>query len=93
MDYPNRQRVKLWGTAKVVENDAKMLDRLSDPEYPGKVERAIVFTLEAWDTNCHQHIQPRLTQQQIAPIIEKLESRVRELEAELAKLRATSSGL
>ena len=85
MDYPNRQRVKLWGTAKVVEDDAALIERLRDPEYPGKVERAIVFRLEAWDTNCHQHIQQRFTQQQIAPVIEKLQARVRKLEEELAK--------
>lgn len=85
MDYPNRQRVKLWGTAKVVEDDAALIERLRDPEYPGKVERAIVFRLEAWDTNCHQHIQPRFTQKQIAPVIEKLQARVRKLEEELAK--------
>jgi hypothetical protein len=84
MDYPNRQRVKLWGTAKVVEDDADVLDRLRDPSYPGKVERAIVLTLEAWDTNCHQHIQPRFTQRQIAPIIEKLQRRVQKLEVILA---------
>ena len=85
MDYPNRQRVKLWGTAKVVEDDAALIERLRDPEYPGKVERAIVFRLEAWDTNCHQHIQPRFTQKQIAPVIEKLQAHVRKLEEELAK--------
>jgi predicted pyridoxine 5'-phosphate oxidase superfamily flavin-nucleotide-binding protein len=85
MDYPNRQRVKLWGTAKVVEDAAALIERLRDPEYPGKVERAIVFRLEAWDTNCHQRIQPRFTQQQIAPVIEKLQERVRKLEEELAK--------
>jgi predicted pyridoxine 5'-phosphate oxidase superfamily flavin-nucleotide-binding protein len=85
MDYPNRRRVKLWGTAKVVEDDAALVERLRDPGYPGKVERAILFTLEAWDTNCHQHIQPRFSQRQIAPVIEKLQERVRELEEELAK--------
>ena len=52
MDYANQQRVKLWGTAKVVEDDAALLERLSHPDYPGKVERAIVFSVEAWDINC-----------------------------------------
>jgi uncharacterized protein len=87
MDYANRMRVKLWGTAIVVENDPELLERLSDPTYDGKVERAIVFTIEAWDTNCSQHITERFTRKQIAPAIEKLEARVRELEAELATLR------
>lgn len=87
MDYANQQRVKLWGTAKVVENAPELLDQLRDPAYPGKVERAILFTLEAWDTNCSQHIHPRFSQRQIAPIIEQLQGRVDELEKELAKLR------
>ena len=56
MDYANSQRVKIWGNAKVVEDDAILLDQLRDRDYPGKVERAIVFSIEAWDINCPQHI-------------------------------------
>src|SRR5262249_58123873 len=59
IDYANQQRVKLWGTARVVEDDADLLDRLRDPDYPGKVERAILFTVETWDINCYQHIHQR----------------------------------
>jgi uncharacterized protein len=73
MDYANRQRVKLWGTAQVIENDPDLLAKLRDPEYPGKVERVIVFTIEAWDVNCPQHINQRFTQEQIAPTIERLQ--------------------
>jgi predicted pyridoxine 5'-phosphate oxidase superfamily flavin-nucleotide-binding protein len=71
MDYANQQRVKLWGTARVVEDDASLLDRLRDPDYPAKVERAIVFTVEAWDINCPQHIQTwlRLTGHEPVPAI------------------------
>ena len=36
MDYANRQRVKLWGTARVVEDDAELLDRLRDPRLSGQ---------------------------------------------------------
>jgi predicted pyridoxine 5'-phosphate oxidase superfamily flavin-nucleotide-binding protein len=87
MDYANSQRVKLWGTAKVVENDADLLERLGDPSYPGKVERAILFSIEAWDINCPQHIHKRYSEWQIAPVIEKLQERVQELEAERANVR------
>jgi predicted pyridoxine 5'-phosphate oxidase superfamily flavin-nucleotide-binding protein len=86
MDYANSQRVKLWGTARVVEGDPALLEKLRDPAYPGKVERAIL--LEAWDVNCHQHIHKRFSQNQIAPVIEGLERRVKELEAELASIRS-----
>ena len=83
MDYANRQRVKVWGTAKVVEDDAGLLDRLRDPNYPGTVERAIVFTVEAWDINCPQHIHQRYAHRQIKPVIDGLKARIVELEAAL----------
>jgi len=88
MDYANQQRIKLWGTARVVENDPALVERLRDPSYPGKPERAILFTVEAWDVNCQQHIHPRFTQQQIAPAIDRLQKRIAELEAEVARLKA-----
>ncbi len=88
MDYAHSQRIKLWGTARVVENDPALVERLRDADYPGHVERAILFTIEAWEVNCRQHIHPRFSQRQIAPVIEKLQTRVQELEAELVKLQA-----
>jgi uncharacterized protein len=88
MDYANSQRVKLWGSARVVENDAALLERLRDPNYPGRVERAIVFTLEAWDINCPQHIHKRYSQSQIKPVIDQLQSRIDDLEAQLAEALA-----
>jgi predicted pyridoxine 5'-phosphate oxidase superfamily flavin-nucleotide-binding protein len=90
MDYANQQRVKLWGTARVVEDDGELLELLSDPEYPGEVERAIVFTVEAWDINCPQHIHPRYSERQVRTVVEKLQARIGELEQELANLRAGS---
>ncbi|MBP3953906.1 pyridoxamine 5'-phosphate oxidase family protein [Gemmata sp. G18] len=90
MDYANRQRVKLWGTARVIEGDADLEAKLRDPTYPGKVERGILFTVEAWDGNCHQHIHPRYTNEEIAPVVEKLQTRITELEAEVKRLRAAA---
>ncbi len=89
MDYANSRRVKLWGTAKVIEGDPQLQERLRDAAYPGKVERAILFTLEAWDINCPQHIHRRFSARQVATMVETLRARVRELEAELAEARAT----
>lgn len=88
MDYANSRRVKVWGTARVVEGDAALEDRLHDPDYPGKVERVILFTVEAWDVNCQQHIHPRFSQRQIAPAIEQLQTRIAELESEVERLRS-----
>lgn len=92
MDYANSQRVKLWGTAKVVEDDPELLNKLRDPEYPGKVERAIVFTIDAWDMNCHQHIHKRFPQRQVAPLIEQLQNRIKDLESQLTAAREKSAG-
>jgi hypothetical protein len=87
MDYAQGQRVKLWGTARVVEDDPALLDRLRDPDYPAEPERVILFTLGAWDVNCSQHIHKRFSERQITPVIESLEARIRELEAELANAK------
>ena len=62
MDYVGRQRIKLWGRARVVEDDAALLERLADSEYKAKPERALVFEVEAWDVNCPQHITRRFTE-------------------------------
>lgn len=86
MDYAHARRIKLWGNARVVENDPALLDRLRDPAYPGKVERAILFEIEAWDANCPQHIHKRFSQRQVASVIEQLQAKIATLEA---KLKAT----
>ncbi len=83
MDYVRSRRIKLWGNARVVEADPALLDKLRDPTYPGKVERAIVFEIEAWDVNCPQHIHKRFPQKQVAPIIEQLQAKIAELEGRL----------
>ena len=87
MDYPNRSRVKIWGRAKVVEDDPALMDRLVDSGYAARPEQAIVFTLEAWDANCPQHITPRFTEAEYEGQLTDLHVRVRELEDELARLR------
>ena len=88
MDYANSQRIKLWGEARVVEDDRGLLDQLRDPDYPGKVERAITFTIEAWDINCPQHIHKRFSQSQIAPVIEELQAKIADLEEQLRRARS-----
>jgi predicted pyridoxine 5'-phosphate oxidase superfamily flavin-nucleotide-binding protein len=59
MDYAERRRIKIWGRARVVEDDAALLEALADPGYPGRPEQAILFSVEAWDENCSQHIPRR----------------------------------
>jgi predicted pyridoxine 5'-phosphate oxidase superfamily flavin-nucleotide-binding protein len=87
MDYAHSRRIKLWGNATVVENDPESLSFLQDRDYPGNVERAIVFRIEAWDVNCPQHIRKRFSQRQVAPVIEELQAKIAALEAEVNRLR------
>lgn len=90
MDYANRRRIKLWGRARVVEDDAELLAGLSDMDYGGRPERAIVFTLEAWDLNCTQHIPRLFGETEIAATILALKQRIGDLEAEVARLTGQS---
>jgi len=90
LDFANRRRIKLWGRARVVEDDAALLDRLIDPAYKARPERAILFTVEAWDINCSQHITDRYTTAEVAQAVDGLRQRIAALEAENAELRARS---
>lgn len=91
MDYPNQTRIKIWGAAEVVEDDPELFAKLIDPDYRAKPERAIVFHVEAWDANCPQHIKPRYTDEQIASLIEPLQARINELEAQVQSLQNRAS--
>jgi predicted pyridoxine 5'-phosphate oxidase superfamily flavin-nucleotide-binding protein len=87
MDYAHRRRVKIWGHARIVEDDPEILARLMPAGYEAAPEQVIVFTIEAWDMNCHQHI-PRLVHvADVAEAIERAEKRIAELERENARLK------
>ena len=86
MDYAKRQRIKIWGRARVVEDDHELLSQLAEDGYKAKLEQAIVFEIEAWDVNCPQHITQRFTRDEIAVIVAPLQQRITELETALAEL-------
>jgi len=87
MDYRTRHRVKIWGTAKVVEGDDVLTQKLMPDNYVARAEAAIVFSLESWDTNCPQHIPLMLFADEVEPLVE----RVTALEEENARLRDRTS--
>jgi len=91
MDYAHSRRVKLWGSAHAVEDDPTLRDQLRDPSYPGEVERAILFTIEAWDVNCPQHIHKRFSQATVDSVVKQLQSQVQELQAKLDTLENKES--
>lgn len=88
IDYQNRQRVKIWGEARMVESDEALLADLMPQNYRAKPERAFLFTVSAWDANCPQHIPQRFEASDVAAALAKREARIEELEAEVARLKA-----
>jgi predicted pyridoxine 5'-phosphate oxidase superfamily flavin-nucleotide-binding protein len=87
LHFASQQRLKLWGRARIVEGDLELMERLVDPAYAARPQRAIAFTIEAWDINCRQHIVPRYTEAEIAPAVDQLARRIKELEEEVAGLK------
>ncbi|MEP2936085.1 MAG: pyridoxamine 5'-phosphate oxidase family protein [Gilvibacter sp.] len=89
VDYPRRARLKIYAKAKVVflEEDPVLLDQLVLDEYKFKPERMIVFTIEAFDWNCPQHIIPRYTIDQINDVLASQKDYMTKLEAQVQTLQ------
>jgi predicted pyridoxine 5'-phosphate oxidase superfamily flavin-nucleotide-binding protein len=88
LDPARRQRIKLWGRARVIENDPVLVEKLFDAGYKAKPERAILFTIGAWDVNCSQHIVTRYSEADIEEALTTVQAKISELQAENASLRA-----
>ncbi|CAN5199310.1 pyridoxamine 5'-phosphate oxidase family protein [soil metagenome] len=87
LDSLNRRRVKLWGEARVVEDDPALVASLMPEDYKAKPEQAIVFKIAAWDTNCPQHIPVKFDAADVAAAIASRDTRIAELEAEVERLK------
>jgi len=88
MDYERRRRIKVWGRARVVEGDAELLARLTPEGWDARVDRAIVFHVEAWDVNCPKHIPQKLDAAAVKVALDEKERRIRALETENRRLRS-----
>ena len=60
LDYAEQRRIKVWGTARVVEDDAALIDLLIPRGYAARSEQVVLFDVKAWDENCSQHIPRRI---------------------------------
>lgn len=87
MDYAHRRRVKLWGEARVVDDDPALMSSLMPKGYKARPEQVIVFRISAWDTNCPQHIPQKFDAADVAAALAARDGRIAELEAELAALK------
>ena len=82
MDYKNRRRLKMIGHMQVVGTEDKtIIKKLQDSDYKALVERGIIITIEGFDWNCPQHITPRYTGEDLAPLM----ARIEELEQQESK--------
>ena len=88
MDYAHRQRIKIWGTARVVEGDAALEASLMPAGYRARAEQVILFEIEAWDANCTQHIPQMFLAEDVAKAIEQRDARIASLEQQVAAYRS-----
>lgn len=87
IDYAHRRRIKVWGTARVVEGDKALLQQLMPADYPARPEQVVLFTVTAWDVNCPQHIPQRFEAADVTAALEARDRRIAELEDEIQRLR------
>jgi predicted pyridoxine 5'-phosphate oxidase superfamily flavin-nucleotide-binding protein len=91
MDYARRRRVKIWGEARIVDDDPALLKSMMPAGYKARPEQVILFKISAWDTNCPQHIPQKFDAADVAAALAARDARIAELEAELAKSKSTVS--
>ena len=92
IDYAQRRRIKIWGEARIVEGDAALMAELMPADYAARAEQALLFTVQAWDANCPQHIPQRFEAVDVAKAIAARDERIAALEAEIAGLRGELLG-
>ena len=93
IDYTHQRRIKVWGTARVVEGDAALMARLMPEGYRARPEQAILFTVAAWDTNCSQHIPQRFDAADVAAALAERDARITALEEEIERLRVAKAAM
>ena len=91
MDYANRRRVKIWGRARVV-SDSETVARLMPENYRARPEQAILFEIDAWDTNCPQHIPQKIAAGDVQEALDRLNTEIAALRHENADLRRRLEG-
>jgi uncharacterized protein len=88
MDYAHRRRVKIWGEARIVDDDPALLESLMPKGYRARPEQVILFRIAAWDTNCPQHIPQKFDAADVAAAMSEATTKIAALEAEVARLKA-----
>src|SRR6185295_4210846 len=76
MDFARRRRVKIWGEARVVDDDPALLKSLMPAGYKARPEQVILFKISAWDTNCPQHIPQKFDAADVAAALASRDARI-----------------
>ena len=84
MDYAHRQRVKVWGTARVVEDDSGLIGRLTP--VGERADQAVVITVSAWDGNCPKYIPQLIDAGAVREAIAVRDRRIAQLEDQLRRV-------
>ncbi len=87
IDYASQRRVKIWGEARIVMDDAELIERLRSPDYKARPEQALIFKVRAWDANCPQHIPQRFEAGDVARILAARDAEIEALRADVARLQ------
>jgi len=90
IDYAHQQRIKIWGEARVVENDAELTERLMAQGYKARATQVILFKVSAWDANCPKHIPQRFEAADVATALAERDRRIEALESQLKQLRSNT---
>jgi predicted pyridoxine 5'-phosphate oxidase superfamily flavin-nucleotide-binding protein len=93
IDYAHRRRIKIWGTARVVEGDSALEAKLMPASARARAEQVVIFSVTAWDVNCPQHIPQRFEAADVAAALEAKDRRIAELEAEVQRLSARGAAI
>jgi uncharacterized protein len=92
IDYTQQRRIKVWGTARVVENDDALIDSLMPTAYDARPEQVVLFDVVAWDENCSQHIPQRFEAADVQAALAERDAHIRVLETRLAQANAAAPG-
>lgn len=94
MDYKNRERLKIFGHARVEDarGHPELVLQLADPTIQLPVERLIFIDVVSFDWNCPKYITPRYSAEEVEEYASLLKKRIVELETELHAARTASGG-
>jgi predicted pyridoxine 5'-phosphate oxidase superfamily flavin-nucleotide-binding protein len=91
MDYAQQRRLKIIGTARVLdvrEADESALGARLQVRASGTPERFIAVTVHGYDWNCPQHITPRYTEAELAGVLAPVRDELARLREENRALRS-----